>query len=435
MNTRALRLKIAVSDNLVLVLSVCLLLVLFGGYLTYTTHVEPGVETEQFEEASWSSTAELTHGAMVTTDTLVFPEGTVLQNRDAYLVSVMPVVNGTIEYTYQASDGGEIDVQVEQTAILRSVEGQGEEEGEEQFEHWRMEESLATTSKTGVSPGDSVAFPFSLNVSEQLATGEEIESELGGTPGSVELLVVSELSISGVRNGEDIDETHVYETTITVDGNTYRFEGEGPYEEGGEQVVEREVTASYGPLRSAVSPLLLAVGLLGGVGVIVGSYRGALAVSQAEREWLAYRTTCREYEEWISTGHIADDALPPARVSLDSLDGLVDVAIDSNRRVIHDRQRGYHLVIVDETAYTYNPPASLSRAEMSPLEAPGETIQSLEPVDETDESAGGAATESEPGEPQFDADDIPGMETATDQPDGAADQDASDDATRGDSSR
>lgn len=278
-------------------------------------------------------------------------------------------------------------MQAEQTAILRSVEG----EGADAFEHWRMEEPLATGSETGVSPGEPVEVPFSLNVSEQIATAEEIEAELGGTPGETELLVVSELLVDGVKNDAEITDTYVYETTIDVDGNVYRFDGEGPHEESGEQLDEREVEATHGLLRSAAGPVLVALGLIGIVGLAIGRYQGTLTVSRAEREWLAYRTTYREFDKWISTGHIADDALPSSRVALDSLDGLVDVAIDSNRRVIHDRRRNSHLVIVDDTVYTYDPPAPPSPG-LSPLEPSAETTQSL--PGETTQSPSEEATQS-----------------------------------------
>lgn len=99
MSTRGLRVRRAVGDNLGLVVAVCLVVVLLGGYLTYTTHVESGVETEQVQTSSWTSTTELSHSATVTTDTAVFPEGTVIEDRNAYLASIMPVVDGTLEYT------------------------------------------------------------------------------------------------------------------------------------------------------------------------------------------------------------------------------------------------------------------------------------------------------------------------------------------------
>jgi hypothetical protein len=191
--------------------------------------------------------------------------------------------------------------------------------------------------------------------------------------------------ISGVLNGESITEEYTYETRVSVEGNIYQFEETGSYEESGRQLAEREVEATYGPLRSTAGPLLAVLGVLGGVAVVAGRHRGTLSVSQTEREWLAYRATYREYEEWISTGHVADTALPPSRVTLDSLDGLVDVAIDSNRRVIHDKERGCHLVVVDETLYAYDPPASPSRPDTS-LAVSEETTRQSSPAGSTGDS-------------------------------------------------
>jgi hypothetical protein len=43
-----------------------------GGYLTYTTHVEPGVTEEQQTVSIWSRTATFAHGATVTGENPVY---------------------------------------------------------------------------------------------------------------------------------------------------------------------------------------------------------------------------------------------------------------------------------------------------------------------------------------------------------------------------
>ena len=414
MNPRSLRVRRAIDNNLVLVLSVCLVAVLVGGYLTYSTHVEPGVETERSEESSWSSTVDLTHRATVTGNTSVFSEGMVLRDRPTYLVDVMPVANGSFEYTYRATENGELDIDSKQTVVLRSVE---ERDGAD-LEYWRTEEPLASGSVSDVSPGETVRFPVSLDVAGQMAAADDIEQELGGTPGSVELVMVSEFAISGELNGERITESYRYETGVQAQDNVYQFEGTGPYEETGQQFTEREVEAAYGPLRSTAGPVLTVLGVLGGLALVLGRYRGTLSVSQAEREWLAYRATYREYEGWISTGHVTDTALPSSRVKLDSLNGLVDVAIDSNRRVIHDKRRGRHLVVVDETAYSYNPPPTPSRVNTPSLVASGETTQQLTPADNAGDSTVGDGS----SHTETDASERSDAETAS--ADGAAQQDS-----------
>ena len=376
-----LRIQRVIEDNIGLVLSACLVFLLLGGYVAYTTHVDPGVETERSQLSSWSSTAELTHEAAVTGNTSAFPDGAVLQDRTSYLTEVMPVADVALEYTYRATEDGELDIESTQTVVTRSAE---ERQGTD-VEYWRIEEPLATGSASDVGPGETVNFPFSLDILDRIAGINDVEQELGGTPGSTELLVRTELVISGVLNDETVTERYTYETRIAIEGNVYRFDGTGPYEEGAQQFTEREVEATYGPLRSAAGPALLVLGALGGVAVVAGRSTGGLAVSQTEREWLAYRATYREYEAWISTGHVADTALPSSRVTLDSLDGLVDVAIDSNRRVIHDRERGCHLVVVDETLYTYDPPASPSRLDSS-LAVSEETTQQSSPTGSTGDS-------------------------------------------------
>jgi hypothetical protein len=79
-------------------------------------------------------------------------------------------------------------------------------------------------------------------------------------------------------------------------------------------------------------------------------------MTDSERDWIDYVSERAEFEEWITTGHVSDAAMPASRIEVETLAGLADLAIDSNRRVIEDRERGSCLVILDGVAYAYDRP-------------------------------------------------------------------------------
>jgi hypothetical protein len=75
------------------------------------------------------------------------------------------------------------------------------------------------------------------------------------------------------------------------------------------------------------------------------------AISQA-----CWHTATRdEFDDWITAASPPQEAFEAPRVEVDSLDGLVDLAIDTNRRVIEDADRGEYLVLGDGVIYTYTP--------------------------------------------------------------------------------
>ena len=99
---------------------------------------------------------------------------------------------------------------------------------------------------------------------------------------------------------------------------------------------------------------VLAVAAL--AGLVVGKRRGTLSVSTGERAWLAYRSERDEFDEWITTGRVPETAVGSTVVDVDSLEGLVDVAIDTNNRVIEDERRNACLVLTENCWYRYERP-------------------------------------------------------------------------------
>ncbi|QFU82448.1 DUF5305 domain-containing protein [Natronorubrum aibiense] len=61
----------------------------------------------------------------------------------------------------------------------------------------------------------------------------------------------------------------------------------------------------------------------------------------------------QRYAEWISRGSIPM-WVGDYHISLDTLEDVVDVAIDTNKRVVHDRQRGLFAVVGDDVVYYYS---------------------------------------------------------------------------------
>lgn len=342
------QLRLFVDDNAAAFAIVLAVLVLAGGFVTYTTHVSPGTEIEQRETATWSSTASYTHQATVQEETPVFAENETLTDQSVYLQSIAPELNGSFQYSYRASAGGSLTANATVSLVMRSVS--------EETEFWREERELATAAEQSLGPNEQLTVPFSINITDQQRRVETIESQLGGTPGTAAFTVQTTLTLTGQRNGEPVEQTRNHTFSIDSEGQTYSVAGDTADTDGGEQTERERVTASYGPLRSAGGPILAVFSLVA-LGVLAVLWAtDSLALSEAERDWLAFQSDLDTFEEWVSRGTVPDDSGTTGTIEIDSLEGLVDVAIDSNRRVVFDESRNQFVVVLEETRYRYDPP-------------------------------------------------------------------------------
>lgn len=394
MNRRSRRVRTIVADNYAVLVVALLVVGAVGGYVTYTTHVEPGTTTETREASSWRSTFDFSHRARVVNGTEAFAEGTVLRNRSVYFQRISPRLNGSVTYAYAATDGGSLNTTTTVSLVFRSVDTGADGNA---TVYWSVERPLTEASSGPLAPNERMRVPFSVNVTAAAAEAERIEEQLGGSPGTLEIAVVARTNVSGTRNGQQVDTTKASRLRITADTSVYRIGDPGPVVDSDSRSERVTVPAEYGSTRRAGGPLLLGIGLCGLFGLAWSRYTGRLEVSPAERRWLAYRETRAEFDEWITTGRVPERADEPPTVTVDSLQGLVDVAIDTDNRVIEDPDRGACLVLGSDQWFRYDAPED-------PLaEAGAETeVDPLEPDVDGDPTDGELLGEQPADEPRAD---------------------------------
>lgn len=344
------RLRLLLSDSFVTVVAVLVVLALLGGWLTYTTHVAAGTHVEERTVAEWESTGAFAHAATVTNGSGAFQNGTRLSNQSTYFTAVAPALDGTFTYSYDAADGS-LAVNTTVGFVLHSVE----ESGENTTEYWRITRRLGGEQVDSLAPGETVRASFSRNMSAMGQLADRIEERVGGSPGTVEALVVVRVHTDGRIEGEQVSRTRRYTLRIEMEEGRYRVVDSGPISNTTTLTRQVSVATTYGPMRATGSVLLFALplGLL--VGLVGARSRGLLDLDAAERDRLETGRAHEEFDEWITAGRLPDAVLDTPHVEVDSLEGLVDVAIDTNNRVIVDPDRKGYFVLGDGVCYTYVP--------------------------------------------------------------------------------
>lgn len=347
------RLRALVNERFDVIVVILAVLVCLGGAATYTAHVDPGTTTEQRPVSSWETAGWFNHSATVTESNSLYPVGTTLIDRSVYFASIAPWLNGTYSFTYDASEGGDLNGTVSLQFVLRSVE----ETRESETVVWRITEPLGTASNESLEPGETIRVPFSVNVNETMNRTQEIEEELNHPPGSSELLIRATVDIQGTVNGRDVDHVMDHALPVKVQQGTYRPANPSVMTDRQESTRTVTVQRTYGPLKTVGGPLLLLGSAVALVGLVTARKRENIALSQNERELLAYHDDCADFDDWISPIHLPEEAFDLPRAEAASLGALVDFAIDTDNAVIEDPGGDAYYVVYNGYLYTYRPPA------------------------------------------------------------------------------
>lgn len=335
------RLRLLRADYGIVILVACLLAVGAGGWLLYAA--QPGTETETVVTDRWNEQGRFTHAAEVTQPNPVFETGTTLE-RTVYYSSVSPELEGTYVYEH----GDEIDRQV--TMDLRLVIQSAREDSV----LWRRVDPLNTTERT-VAAGETIAGEWAVNVSAAAARVERIREQLGASVGTVEIRVVAEVT----TNAEDGQPTrHTRSFGIDPNGETFSVTPPEAYGETYETTAERTVETGVTLSLAGAGTGLLIAGLAGTVVLGTTRARDGFELSAPERERIAYERERVAFDEWITVGEVPERLADRPSVEVERLEGLVDVAIDTDERVVEDPERNTLWVQTPTVTYRYEPPVS-----------------------------------------------------------------------------
>lgn len=297
--------------------------------VAYATHDDTYTVTEQTHVQRVGLTA--TDSAVVTNETMLWDTGTRLSDHPAYLTDVSPTL--TVASTTTLPEGTAVEVQTRTVlVVVASVD-------DEQF--WADNRTLGTESAT-VSDGrfvasSSVALP---PLADRL---QRVRAAAGDAT-----TLTARLRIEVEYASDRYEGSLVTSAPLTVGGSTYQVGSFDPATRTHHQTVthtRREPGLTPPDLTVAGGAVSL-VSLVAAAGAVVGTRRyddPARFRKELERTRLA---------EWISTGSV-----PPAygetTVTMSSLTDLVDVAIDTDKRVVHDTDRDVYVVLHDDVAFIY----------------------------------------------------------------------------------
>jgi hypothetical protein len=332
-STNALRAQLLVATRGLAVVVVLVLLAgsaLAGAGWLYT---HPETTTVDRDRPTLTVQSSVSTGAVVTRDTRLHDQGQRLADQPVYFLDSMPVANLSLVTT-----AGEVEATpVSQRLRLRI---RATHDG---TVFWERARTIASTDgRAGTSAG-AVRSNATLDVAALRDRLRDISAAVSDG-GSVGAALTYRARYETADGPAAVNDT----VPISVDGGTYEF-GTGAAEETHtDPVTERYVTARHDAGAAGLALLgLFALGLA----VVVNRERELLA--DRDLGPLRRRIDAERHADWVSRGSL-DDVARAETVRLDSLTDLVDVAIDSDRRVVHDPDRGTYAVLVGDTCYRFD---------------------------------------------------------------------------------
>ena len=320
---------------MLLVIGVIAMAVAAAGVASEPEPQQVAVETDSMTvETTLSTTAD------VTGNTSLYNQSETLSDMPVYLRTATPEVE-LIAVTSTPTDRA---VSVTQQVVLElSATRNGEV-------FWQDTQTLAIDSQevTDGSMRTTVRLDIEQLAREQLANVTAEAGDIGTIEAQVSAIALYE---SGEYSGRT---TAV--TPLTITDRAYELQTPQQDQQTNATTVQQFVAGGgssglFGP-DGRLSPQDVGTGL-GGIAAI----GLAVAVWYTKRRISDFETFRRQYErvryaEWISQGTIPTTG-KYARVPVEALVDLVDIAIDSEKRVIHDTSKDIYAVVDGNLMYEY----------------------------------------------------------------------------------
>lgn len=345
-NERILRARAFLADRRALAVVAVVCLLCLGGWLTYTAYAAPDETTEQRPTEIWTMTGTVSHGATVAEPTTVYGDDGDVEVTDepVYYRSISPTATGEVAVEYDTVQASDVALEIDLEIVSRAVD--------DGTVYWDVSEPFDRVEGENVEPGETVAASFELNVSRIEERIDDVERELGASPGDTETYVDATVSLDGTIEGEQVSTTRQQRIDLSIDGSTYSFDGDGSFTEKGTDTETITVTDSTDPIYTAGGPLLFVLGVVGGGIVVTVTWR---PLSEAQRRWIAYRDAREEFDAVIVRANLPATVDPPF-IEVPTLEELATLAIDLDSIVLEGRGGHRYVVYHRDRTYVYEPP-------------------------------------------------------------------------------
>lgn len=287
-------------------------------------------------------------------DLIIWPGGTVFeQGMAAYFYAAMPQVIITPVIKISGLDQGYVNGTIRSMVVVQSIDDKSRT-------YWSYTLNDTPAQKFTLSQGASgqadmlnfTAPEVILDVPAAYELASRIGNELMFQAGTFQLVVHSNINIGGTVNGIPVQKDFVNSLPLTLQQVSFSIPKS---QDAATEVLlsgDENSAKSQRPLLEAVYSNLLPISINTALLVLllILVLMGNMDKSKAAIEH-------RRFKEWITEGRVqVNDKF---KINILSLEGLVDLAIDLDKRVIFDPKESKYYVLEENIVYIYDSENSL----------------------------------------------------------------------------
>lgn len=337
------KLRYVLAAHSTLVIRLCLVITLVSVASAGYTFAHPPTTEVTVTTESHTLTTAVDSRATVTRDSHLYSRGETLTNMPVYPRATAPTLS--VSARTNPPTGAELQLTQRLTLVYEARTAAGEV-------FWERRYPLNRTAAR--SSGTELVSDATLNISaidEQLGLFEAEVSDAG----TVDVY----LEVSSRHTGPEYTGSSTDRSEIRIRDGSYEIGDLSLTDELTTTERQRRPVASkvlrlsvplFGSLVLPHTTLVLGfLGLAGIAGMTTTSVYAPRFDPARERAQLHKA----RYAEWISAGTLPS-SLGNRAVDVETLEDLVDVALDSEKRIIHDASQGRYVVFDARTAYVYS---------------------------------------------------------------------------------
>lgn len=281
---------------------------------------------------------------------IAWPAGTVLpQGMASYFYAALPTVNVSPTIKIEGMEQGLLNGTIKSQIIIQSID----DKSQIYWQHMLRETPVEsfTLSKGSSNQPDQLTYNsdnIALDVISAYNSITQISSELMFQNGVYQLVVNSDIKLTGTVNGIQIDRSLTQSLPLILQQVSFSVPksqdiitdisfNDNNSSPSLKQTLIELIQNNYIQISITGSLLLLLIFLL-----MIGKR------NKSEDE-----IHHKRYKEWITEGSV--EVKDKLKINILNLEGLVDLAIDLDKRVIYDSKINKYYVLTEDIVYLYDP--------------------------------------------------------------------------------
>jgi len=345
MSLQLITLRNQLLDHYVLIRNVLVILLILSSIWTYGVYIKPQYVDKKIVTSHYTQSGNYEYFAKVTESNPLYPVGTELgKEQPAYFFTVSPALQASFSYTIQADS---VDLDVEQKTMVVAT-AKGSANGTKAF--WQKKFLIEDVSNKKILNNEPLTHSFIIDVPDIQSKIKQVQDQLKYSH-NTEQEIVTTVTYQGTINGKSVSGTKDYAIPLTLGTSYYQLP---------EKTSSEETINEYGSQKVKIKPpffsrmasfgsFLFLFGSITALGMFRTRYP---KVDQYHIDILKSEMEHESFKDWISEG-IFPNETQLLTIKINSIEDLVNLAMDMNSRVIYDQGFAIYFTINDGVLYIF----------------------------------------------------------------------------------